>query len=168
MADTRRVRAELRATRIARTAPVGAAGARRSSSPVVNAATSPEAQEQQGSSQPPDEHVNGRTAMPSLDRPSGSASRTRPEMPHGRRALAMATELLRYWPAPDCHDEWLHRIEDLIAAARGSAALSFSVRPSHPQQTTRSKMRRPRLRGVSRTPSPSRKRDPALGLVNPG
>ncbi|KAE8819127.1 hypothetical protein D1007_03114 [Hordeum vulgare] len=94
-----------RATRIAQTAPVDAVGTRRSPSPVVNAATGPEAQEQHGSSQPTTEPADGRTAMPSLATPSGSASRARPERPHGRRALAMATELLRYRPAPDRHDD---------------------------------------------------------------
>ncbi|KAE8772434.1 hypothetical protein D1007_55570 [Hordeum vulgare] len=128
MDDARRVHVERRATRIAHTAPVGAAGARRSPSPVVNAATDPEAQEQQGPSQPPTEHVDGYPAMPSLVRPLGSASRARPEIPHGRHALAMATELLRYWPTLDRHDEWLHRIEEFIAAADDSAALSCSLR----------------------------------------
>ncbi|KAE8783155.1 hypothetical protein D1007_43418 [Hordeum vulgare] len=105
MANARRVRAERRTTHIAQTGPVGAAGTRQSPSPVVNVATGLEAQEQQGSSQPPTEHVDGRTTMPSLARPSGSASRARPGMPHGRRTLAMATELLRYRPAPDSHDD---------------------------------------------------------------
>ena len=62
MADARQVRAKRCTTRIAQTALVGAAGARRSPSPVVNAATSPEAQEQQGSSEPMTEPVNGYTA----------------------------------------------------------------------------------------------------------
>ncbi|KAE8773697.1 hypothetical protein D1007_54038 [Hordeum vulgare] len=105
MADARRVRAKRRTTRIARTAPVGAASVRRSLSPVVNAATSSRAQEQQGSSEPMTEPVNGYTATLSLARPSRSASRARPEMPDGRRALAMASELLHYRPAPDRHDE---------------------------------------------------------------
>ncbi|KAE8795956.1 hypothetical protein D1007_29150 [Hordeum vulgare] len=118
MADARRLPVERRAIRIAQTVPVGAAGARRSPSPVVNAATNPEAQEQQGSSEPATEHVEGRTATPSLARPSGSASCARPEMPHCCRTLAMATELLRYRPAPDRHNDWLHRIEELIAARR--------------------------------------------------
>ncbi|KAE8808982.1 hypothetical protein D1007_14404 [Hordeum vulgare] len=104
MADACRVRAEHSATITAQTVPVGA-GARPSPSPVVNAATGPEAQEQQSSSEPATEMIDGRTATPSLARPSGSASRARPEMPHGCRALAMATELLRYWPAPDRHDD---------------------------------------------------------------
>ncbi|KAE8809712.1 hypothetical protein D1007_13601 [Hordeum vulgare] len=75
------------------------------------------------------EPVDGRTATPSLARPSGSASPARPEMPHGLRALAMATELLRYRPGPDRHNDWLHRIEELITAAGNSAALSYSLRP---------------------------------------
>ncbi|KAE8782231.1 hypothetical protein D1007_44407 [Hordeum vulgare] len=129
MADARRVRAECRATRIAHTPPVGAAGARRSPSPVVNAAIGPEAQEQQDSSRPPTEQVDAHTATQSLITPSGSASRARPEKPHGRRTLAMATELLRYRPAPDRHDDWLHRIEELITTASDSAVLSFSLRP---------------------------------------
>ncbi|KAE8792859.1 hypothetical protein D1007_32549 [Hordeum vulgare] len=123
MANARRVRAERRATRVSQTTPVGAAGARRSPSPVVNATTGPEVQEQQGSSQPVTEQAEGRTATPSLGRPSGSASRARPEMPHGWRTLAMATELLRYRPAPDRHDDLLQRIEELIAAAGDSTTL---------------------------------------------
>ncbi|KAE8783750.1 hypothetical protein D1007_42729 [Hordeum vulgare] len=127
MADARRVHAEHRATRIAQTAPVGAAGARRLPSPIVNADTGPEAQEQQGSSEPATEQVHGRNATSSLARPLGSASCTRPEMPHSRRALAMATELLHYRPAPDRHDDWLHRIEELIAVAGDSAVLFWSL-----------------------------------------
>ncbi|KAE8777416.1 hypothetical protein D1007_49822 [Hordeum vulgare] len=73
MADARRVRAEHRANRISQTALVGAADARRSPSPVVNAATNPEALEQHGSSQPAIEQVDGHTTMPLLARPSGSA-----------------------------------------------------------------------------------------------
>ncbi|KAI5007467.1 hypothetical protein ZWY2020_051026 [Hordeum vulgare] len=41
----------------------------------------------------------------------------------------MATNLLRYRPTPNRHDDWLHQIEELIAAAVESAALSCSVRP---------------------------------------
>ncbi|KAE8780203.1 hypothetical protein D1007_46693 [Hordeum vulgare] len=125
MANARRVRAERRVTSIAHTAPIGAVGARRSPSPVGNASTSPEVQEEQGSSEP----VDDQTATPSLARPSGSASHAGKEMPHGRRALSMATELLRYWLALDRHEDWLHRIEELIAAAGDSAALSCSLRP---------------------------------------
>ncbi|KAE8775261.1 hypothetical protein D1007_52252 [Hordeum vulgare] len=105
MADARRARAERRTSRVAQTAPVGAAHARRSPSPVVNAATGPEVQEQQGSSQPVTELADGRTATLSLFRASGLASRTRPEAQHGRRTLAIATELLRYRPAPDLHND---------------------------------------------------------------
>ncbi|KAE8813973.1 hypothetical protein D1007_08895 [Hordeum vulgare] len=107
MADARRARAERRATRVAQTEPVGPTGARRSPSPMANAATGPDVQEQQGSSQSATEQPDGRTATPSLVRDSGSASCARPEMLHGRHALAMATELLRYRPAPDRHNEWL-------------------------------------------------------------
>ncbi|KAE8766885.1 hypothetical protein D1007_61826 [Hordeum vulgare] len=128
MADARRVRAERRTTRIAQTPHDGATGAHWSSSPVVNAATGPEVRDLQGSSQP----VDGRTATPSLARPSGWTLRARLEVPHGRRALAMATELLHYRPTPDRHDDWLHRIEELIAAAGGSAALSCSFDTNPP------------------------------------
>ncbi|KAE8780969.1 hypothetical protein D1007_45820 [Hordeum vulgare] len=155
MADARRVRTERRATRIAQTAPVGAADACRSPSPMVNAATSPEAQEQQGSSQPLKEHVEGRTATPSLVRASGSASRARPETPHGGRALAMATELLRYRPAPDRHDDWLKHIKELIAAAGDSAALSCSLRPQ-PSLTNNEEQDAP-------PPPPQRAADPEPG-----
>ncbi|KAE8790577.1 hypothetical protein D1007_35090 [Hordeum vulgare] len=166
MADARLVRAERRAICITQTVPVGAAGARRSPSPMVKAATSPESQEKQGSFQPRTEHVDGRTATPSLARPSGSASHARPEMPLGRRMLAMATELLSYWPAPDRHDDWLHRIEELIAAAGDSAALSCSLRPQ-PSMTNNEEQHASPPPGVLQPPSPRRKRDPALGLVNP-
>ncbi|KAE8817894.1 hypothetical protein D1007_04242 [Hordeum vulgare] len=104
-------------------------GACRSPSPVVSAATGPDAQEQQGSSQPNNEQADGRTATPSLVRASGSASHARPKMPHGRRTLAMATRLLRYRPAPDHHHDWLQRIEETVAAAGDSAAFSFSLQP---------------------------------------
>ncbi|KAE8768790.1 hypothetical protein D1007_59692 [Hordeum vulgare] len=168
MADARRVCMECRATRIAQTTPVGNAGARRSPSPVMNAATGSEAQEQQCPSQPPAEHVDGCTATPLLVRPSRPASHARPQMPHGRRALAMANELLCYRPAPDRHDDWIHRIVELIAAAGDSAALFCSLRPQPSLTKNEEQARRPRLRGVSRTPNPGRKQDPAPGLVNLG
>ncbi|KAE8817877.1 hypothetical protein D1007_04502 [Hordeum vulgare] len=103
---------------------MGPAGMRRSPSP-----TGPEVQEEQGSSQPATEHPDDHTTTFSLVRASTSASRARPEMPHGRRALAMATELLRYGPAHDRHDDWLQRIEELVAAAGDSAALPCPFRP---------------------------------------
>ncbi|KAE8779817.1 hypothetical protein D1007_47134 [Hordeum vulgare] len=105
MADARRARAERHATRVAQTAPVGPAGARWSPSPVVNAAMGNDAHEQQGSSVPATEHPDGRKATPSLVRTSGSISNALPEMPHGQHALAMDTELLRYRPAPDRHND---------------------------------------------------------------
>ncbi|KAE8815945.1 hypothetical protein D1007_06481 [Hordeum vulgare] len=129
MADARRARVERRATRVAQTTPVGSASARRSLSPVVNAATGSEVQEQQGSSQPATEQADFRTATPSLPRPSRSVSCARLEMPHGWRALAMATELLRYQPYPDRHDNWLQRIEELIASPRRSPERSDPNRP---------------------------------------
>ncbi|KAI4992054.1 hypothetical protein ZWY2020_041917 [Hordeum vulgare] len=102
MADAHQARADCRITRFAQTALVGPAGTHRSPSPMVNAATGPDAQEQ-GSSQPATEQPDSRTTTPSLVRASGSALRARSEMPHGRRALAMASELLCYRPAPDLH-----------------------------------------------------------------
>ncbi|KAE8811155.1 hypothetical protein D1007_12066 [Hordeum vulgare] len=105
MVDARRARIERRATRVAQAAPVGPAGMRRSPLPMANATTGPDAQEQQGSFQPATEQPDGRTATPSLARASGSASRARPEMPHGWRALVMATELVRYRSAPDRHND---------------------------------------------------------------
>ncbi|KAE8787133.1 hypothetical protein D1007_38909 [Hordeum vulgare] len=159
MGDARRVRSEHRTTRIAQTAPVGADGTRRLPSPVANAATNPE-----GSFQPVIEQADGRTATPSLARPSGSASHARPEMPHGRCALAMATELLRYRPAPDCHDDWLQRIEELNAVAGDSAALSSSLRPrmylandeeQDAPPPTPAAHHRPRAQARSATPRPA-------------
>ncbi|KAI4996157.1 hypothetical protein ZWY2020_041298 [Hordeum vulgare] len=105
MAHSRRDRAKYRDERAAQTVPTRPVGMRRSPSPVVNAATSPDAQEQQGSSQPATEHPDGRTATMSFVWASGVASHARSEMPHGRRALAMATELLLYRPAPDRHND---------------------------------------------------------------
>ncbi|KAE8794701.1 hypothetical protein D1007_30537 [Hordeum vulgare] len=126
MPDAHWARAECRATRVAQTAPAGPAGTRRSPLPVVNAATGPNAQERQGSSQPATEHPDSR---PPLRR----SSRLRLDMPHGRRMLAMVTELLRYRPSPDRHNDWLQRIEELVAAAGDSVALSFLFvpQPSH-------------------------------------
>ncbi|KAE8807228.1 hypothetical protein D1007_16544 [Hordeum vulgare] len=106
MADARRARAERCAARVAQTAPGGPAGARRSPSPVMNTATGPDAQEQQGSSQSVTQHRDGRdghNATPSLIR--GSWSALQPKMPHSQRALAMATEQLRYQTAPDRHHD---------------------------------------------------------------
>ncbi|KAE8806759.1 hypothetical protein D1007_17121 [Hordeum vulgare] len=141
MADARRARAEQRATRVAQTAPTGPAGVHRSSSPVVNAATDPDSHKQQGSSQAATELANVLTATPSLVRASGSASRARTEMPHDRSMLTMATELLRYRPAPDRHNDCLQRSEELIV-------------PPPPR--------------MARTQSPGRKRVPVTGLANPG
>ncbi|KAE8809036.1 hypothetical protein D1007_14474 [Hordeum vulgare] len=123
MADALRARAECRATRVAQTAPACPAGARQSPSPVVNATTGPDAQEQQGSSQSATEHPHSHTTTPSLGRSSGSASHARPEVPHSRCTLSMATEVLRYRASPD---DWLQRIEELIAATGDSATLSSS------------------------------------------
>ncbi|KAE8801127.1 hypothetical protein D1007_23341 [Hordeum vulgare] len=109
-------------------APAGPASARRSPLPMVNTPTAPDAQEQQGSSQPATEQADGRTATHSLVQASGLASRAQPEMPHGRRALAMATELLRYRPTLDRHNDRIQRIEELITAAGDSAAFSCSLR----------------------------------------
>ncbi|KAE8820253.1 hypothetical protein D1007_01671 [Hordeum vulgare] len=129
MAHARRARAVRRATRVAQTAPVGAVDACRSPSPMANAATGPDAQEQQGSSQPATEQANDRTATPSLVRASRSASHVRPKMTHGRRPLAMATELLRYWSTLDRHNDWLQCIEELVAATDDTSAFSCSFRP---------------------------------------
>ncbi|KAE8777207.1 hypothetical protein D1007_50064 [Hordeum vulgare] len=107
MADARRGRAERSATHVAQTEHAVPVGARRPPSPVVKAATGPDAHEQQGSSQPATEQADDRIATPSIVWTSGSASRARPEMSHGRRALSMVIELLRYWPTPDCHHNWL-------------------------------------------------------------
>ncbi|KAE8766886.1 hypothetical protein D1007_61827 [Hordeum vulgare] len=124
MAHARRARIERCATHVAQTTPVGPASTCRSPSPMVNASTGPDAQEQQGSSQPATEQPDGRNATLSLVRVSESSSRVRPKMLHGRRALAMATELLHYRPAPDRHNNWLQRIKELVATAGDPAALS--------------------------------------------
>ncbi|KAE8771436.1 hypothetical protein D1007_56671 [Hordeum vulgare] len=129
MADARRARAEHHATCVAQKAPMGPAGVRRSPSPMANAATGPDVQEQKGSSQPATQQPDGRTATPLLVRASRSASDTRLEMSHGRRMLAMATERLHYRPAPDRHNDWLQRIEDLVAGTGDTAAFSCFFRP---------------------------------------
>ncbi|KAE8816432.1 hypothetical protein D1007_06036 [Hordeum vulgare] len=129
MADAHQARAEHRATRITQMVATNPAGACRSPLHMMNAAIGPDAQEQQGSSQPATEHLDSRTASPSLVRAFGSASYAQPEMPHGRRAWAMATELLRYRPTPDCHNDWLQRIEELVVIAGGSLAPSCLFRP---------------------------------------
>ncbi|KAE8781219.1 hypothetical protein D1007_45576 [Hordeum vulgare] len=134
MADARLAHTERRATRVAQPAPARLAGACRSPSPVVNAATGSDAQEHQGSSQPATEHLDGRTATPSLVRASGSSSHVRPEMPHGRPVLAMATEHLLYRPAPNHHNDWLQRIEELVAAIDDSTTPSCSFRPQPSQE----------------------------------
>ncbi|KAE8783127.1 hypothetical protein D1007_43457 [Hordeum vulgare] len=105
-------------------APVGPAGMCRSPSPMANVAMVPDAQEEQGSSQPATEQTDGRNATPSLVRASGSATRARPEMPHGRHALALATELLPYRPAPKRHNNRLQRIEEVVFAAGDPATFS--------------------------------------------
>ncbi|KAE8811117.1 hypothetical protein D1007_12112 [Hordeum vulgare] len=130
MVEARWARTERSATRVAQMATVGAAGARRSPSLMVNAATGLEAQEQQGSSQPATEQPDGRTATPSLVPTFGSASCARPEMPHGWGALAMVVELLRYRPAPDRHNDWLQRIVQFGAVVGDPLALSCPFRPT--------------------------------------
>ncbi|KAE8775652.1 hypothetical protein D1007_51822 [Hordeum vulgare] len=84
MADARRARTERRATRVAQTTLVGPTGARWSPSPMVNAATGPDVQEYQGSSQPATEHPDGRTATPSLVWASESATDRRCRMASAR------------------------------------------------------------------------------------
>ncbi|KAE8791272.1 hypothetical protein D1007_34266 [Hordeum vulgare] len=135
---------------------------------MVNAASSPKAQEKQGSSYPATKPIDGCTTTSSLARPSGLASHARPEMPQGRRALAMATELLLYLTAPDRHEDWLHRIEELITAAGDSAALSCSLRPQPCVANNEEQDVPPHYCGMSWTPSPGRKCDPAPDLVNTG
>ncbi|KAE8794298.1 hypothetical protein D1007_31018 [Hordeum vulgare] len=107
MTEAHWARVERRTTRVAQTAPVGLAGACRSPSPMANAATGPDIQKQQGSSQLATEQHDGRVVTPLLIRASRSASRARSEMLHGRRALSMATEVLHYRHAPDLNNDWL-------------------------------------------------------------
>ncbi|KAE8770996.1 hypothetical protein D1007_57178 [Hordeum vulgare] len=167
MADARRDFDKRRATHIAETAPAGPAGARRSPSPVVNATTGPDGQELQGTSQPATEHLDGRAASPSLVRASGSASHARTEIPHYRRALSMATELLRYRAAPDRHNDWLQCIEELVAAAGDSAALSFSLRPQPSQSNNKEKDVPPPQPRPDARPEPRQEEHPRDRPCNP-
>ncbi|KAE8817753.1 hypothetical protein D1007_04519 [Hordeum vulgare] len=155
MADAHRACTERHATHIAQTVPVGPACVRRSPSPMVNAATGPDAQEEQGSSQPATEQPDGRIATPSLVRASGSASRARQEMPHGRRTLTMAIELIRYRPAPNRHNNWLQCIEELVATSGDSAALScsFQPQPSLANDEEKDALPPPPWRGAHHEPS---------------
>ncbi|KAE8792883.1 hypothetical protein D1007_32518 [Hordeum vulgare] len=165
MGDARRARAERRTTRIAQTEPAGPAGVRRSPSPVVNAAMCPDAQEQQGSSQQATEHLDGHTVTPSLVWASGSASHTWPKMPHSRRALSMATELLRYRPATMTGSSASWSSSPLPTTPQCSAV---RFNPNRPKQMTRSKMRHPHHRIVTCVQSPDRKSVPVTDLASPG
>src|SRR3954465_11939433 len=115
MSDTRRARAERRASlasRVAQTAPVGGRP-RRSPSPAINAATGPAANEQQASSQHPSVRQDGCTATPLLT-PAGSSSRALRAPLEARAALIAANELLRYHPVDDVYEEWLDRVTELV------------------------------------------------------
>src|SRR3954465_406233 len=114
MSDTRRARAERRASlasRVAQTAPVGGRP-RRSPSPAVNAATGPAGNKQQASSQHPSVRQDGRTPTPSLT-PAGSSSRTLRAPMEAWAALIAANELLRYRPVDDAYEEWVDRVAEL-------------------------------------------------------
>ena len=49
-----------------------------------------------------------------------------------RAALIAANELLRYRPFDDVYEEWLDRIAELVRAAGGSPAPSFSLHRAPP------------------------------------
>ncbi|KAE8813508.1 hypothetical protein D1007_09334 [Hordeum vulgare] len=147
---------------------MGPAGGRRSPSPMGKAATGLDAQEHQGSSQPATEQADDCAATPSLVRASGSASRARPEMSHGRRALAMATELLHYRPARARHNDSFQRIEEFVAAAGDSVAFSCSFRVQLSLANDEEQDAQPHLRGVALTPSLGRKCIPPTDFANPG
>ncbi|KAE8795950.1 hypothetical protein D1007_29143 [Hordeum vulgare] len=168
MADAHRARIERRAIRVAQTTPVRAAGARRSPSLVVNAATDPKVQEQQGSSQPVTERRDGRTATPSLVRGFGGTSHARSEIPHGRHALDMATELLYYRPAPDRHHDRLQCIEELVAAATDSATLSCSFRPQPSEANDKEQDAPPPPPQRDVRPEPRHEARLAINLTSPG
>ncbi|KAE8777323.1 hypothetical protein D1007_49931 [Hordeum vulgare] len=168
MADARRARAERRGTRVVQTVPASPAGAHRSPSPMVNAATGPDAQGQQGCSQPAIEHPDGRTATPSLVQASRSASRARSEMLHGRRVLAMATELFRYRPTLDRHNDWLQRIEEMVTPAGDSAAFSCSFRPQPSLANDEEQDAPPPPPRRDARPEPRQEGVPATDLASPG
>ena len=132
-ADARRARAERRAAlaaHVAQTAPIGGPP-RCSLSPAANAATGPVGNEQQASSQHPSMRRDGRTATPSLT-PAGSSSRAPRAAMEARAALIAANELLRYRPIDDVYEEWLDRVAELVRAAGGSPAPSFSLHRAPP------------------------------------
>ena len=49
-----------------------------------------------------------------------------------RAALIVANELLRYCPIDDPYEEWLNRVAELVRAAEGSPAPSFSPHRAPP------------------------------------
>ena len=128
MSDARRARAERRAaltTHVAQTAPVGGCPCC-SPSPVVNAATGLVGNEQQASSLHPLVRREGRTATASLT-PAGSSSHARRAPTDAHTALLLARELLHYRPVDDLYEDWLAHITELVSAAGGSPAPSFSL-----------------------------------------
>ena len=117
MVDTRRACAARRATNVAQTAPAGNGAPLRPNSPVANAATDPAVHEQQDSSLSLSVRQDDRTATPSPSPAAASSSLVRRGPVYQQPALLMARELLRYRPADDLYDEWLHRITELVNTA---------------------------------------------------
>ena len=50
-----------------------------------------------------------------------------------RAALIAANELLRYRPIDDFYEEWLDHVAELVRAAGGSPASSFSLHRAPPR-----------------------------------
>ena len=114
------------------TAPAGNGAPLRPNSPVANAATDPAVHEQQDSSLPLSVWLEGRTATPSPSPATASSSLVCRGPVYQQPALLMARDLLRYRPADDLYDEWLHCITELVNAAGEAPTPTHSSRPPSP------------------------------------
>ena len=83
---------------------------------------------------------------PSRDRAASSLGRPAPSP---ATALLMAQELLRYRPTPEAQEAWLHRLSELVGAARVTApAPSRSLVPSRRVEIGRASCRERVFRAV--------------------
>ena len=133
MVDTRQALAARRVANVAQTAPAGNGAPLRPNSSFANAATDPAVHEQQDSSLPLSVRREGRTATPSPSPAVASSSLVRRGPVYQQPALLMARELLRYHPADDLYDEWLHRITEHVNAAGEAPSPTHSSCPPSPK-----------------------------------